>query len=96
VFRRIVRLVFFAAIATGAGVALAKFVQSRRSAQELPRGDWLPPKRPETPLVEPEMLHGVSLKKEPPPAEETDADGADDEAAREAAPAWLEPEADGS
>lgn len=87
-FRRIVRFLFLAAVATGAGAAVAKLVQSRRSAQDMPgASDWLPPKRPEKPLVEPEMLHGLSLKKEP---------ATEDGEARTDAPSWLEPGEDGA
>ncbi|MGH9280824.1 MAG: hypothetical protein ACRD12_22390 [Acidimicrobiales bacterium] len=64
-FRRIVRLGFIGALLGGAGFAAVKIVQSRRAGPGLPSGtDWLPPKRPEKPLVEPEMLHGVALKPE--------------------------------
>lgn len=82
--RRILRLGFIAGLLGGASFALFRFVQSRRAAHDLPPdSDWLPPRRPEKPLVEPEMLHGVSLTKKG----EAETDGEAEPTA-----AWVEPE----
>ena len=52
----------------GVGFALAKLVQGRRNGQpRLPSGEEpAVPKRSETPLIDPKMLHNVNLK---PPSE---------------------------
>ena len=62
--RRTVRVVAALGVLGGLGFALAKLVQGRRSNQpRLPSGDeQVVPKRSETPLVEPKMLHSVTRK----------------------------------
>ncbi|MFN2502680.1 MAG: hypothetical protein ABR540_00300 [Acidimicrobiales bacterium] len=73
--RRSIRTGFRIGVLAGIAFALFKLVQSRRSTSPLSSGtEWAaPPKRNgrsgETPLVDPHMLQGVSLKRpEAPPA----------------------------
>ena len=63
--RRFLRFTFRAALLGGAGFAAAKIAQSLRTSSRrgMPSGDTSSlPRRSETPLVEPNMLHGVALK----------------------------------
>jgi hypothetical protein len=66
VIRRSLRIGFRIGLLAGLGFALFKLVQSRRSPSTMSSGDeWPPaPKRTETPLIEPKMLHDVVLKKD--------------------------------
>lgn len=91
--RRILRFGFVAGLLGGASFALVKYVQSRRAAHELPpESDWLPPRRPEKPLVEPEMFQGVALAK-PESAEEEEPEGQPEaQAATETQSGWVEPD----
>lgn len=65
VIRRTLRIAFRLTALVGIGFALFKVVQNRRSAPRMPSGtEWDPPKRSETPLVDPKMLAATQLRRD--------------------------------
>ena len=63
-FRRLIRFVLASAALAGAGFAVFKVLQSRRSGLGMPSGDdSIMPTRSETPLVKPSLMDGLDLRK---------------------------------
>lgn len=88
--RRLLRFGIRLGLAGGVGYALFKVVQARRAAPAgMPSGDTaVMPKRSETPLVAPDMLKGVTLKRDESADDTADANGqAEPTAAAAAVPA---------
>ena len=85
-FRRLIRFVLASAALGGAGFAVFKVVQSRKSGAGMPSGDdSIMPTRSEAPLVQPSLMDGLDLRRastngdnsqlltEAPPAEAVEA-----------------------